>query len=314
MANLEKISDLINNLQEDIKAEVIVANLLNSNMDMESMAAFNKGQFKRNFSKDILSTEVLKLNDYRKILAFNLSRDSIYDSMPEGLFHNISSKPMDSGKEMAIESRQLKREEEFCRKFFSPIEAELFFHRVLLEQEERRLIHKISTRRYQDIFQTFWKIEPGLPQELVSYLILLLPFAHRMSGDYDLTAACLSVLLDEEVNYHLFSAVKYFKTDTNHQAASNNTLGNCSLGGDLISGNDYREICPAIEFKIGPLTNSKIDEYIGHGDRVAFLNCFFAYFVPVGLECSFKIDKPIVFHFTLAEGEATPVMGYNTVV
>lgn len=314
MANLEKTSDLINYLEQDIKAEVIVANLLNADMDMESIAAINKGQFKRSFSKDILSTEVLMLNDYRKVLALNLSRDSFYDSMPEGLFHLISSNPMDSGKEMAYESRQLKKEEEFCRKFFSPIEQELFYHRVLLEQEERRLINKISNRRYQDIFQTFWKIEPGLPRELVSYLILLLPFAHRISGDYNLTAACLSTLLDEEVNYQVYTAGKHFKIDDNHHPASNNTLGNCSLGGDLISGDDYQEICPAIKFIIGPLKNSKIDEYIGHGERVAFLKCFFAYFIPVGLECSFIIDKPVVYHFTLAGEEAAPVMGYNTVI
>jgi hypothetical protein len=314
MANLENISVLINDLQQDIKAEVIVTNLLDAGIDMESIAAVNKGQFKRNYSKDILSAEVIKLNDYRKVLALNLSRDSFYDSMPEGLFHVTSGKPIDSGKEMAFESRQLRKDEEFCRKFFNPIEQEIFFHRVLLEQEERRLINKISARRYQDIFQAFWKIEPGLPQELVSYQILLLPFAHRITGDYSLTAACLSALLEETVSYRTFSTEKNFKIEPNNHQVSNNSLGNCSLGGDLISGNDYQEICPAIEFIIGPLKNSKIDEYIGYGERVTFLACFFAYFIPIGLECSFKIDKPVVFHFTLAEGEAAPVMGYDTVV
>ena len=314
MEKLAEIADLINGIGEDIRAEVIAVNLLDEGTDPESIVIVNKGQFKRGYGKDVLFAETLKLGDYRKVLALYLSRDGLYDGLPEGLFHSFLFESMDSGKEMAHESRKLKKEEETARKFFWPLEQELFHHRLLLELEERKLLQKLSNKQYQDIFEKFWKIDPGLPAELVSYLILLLPFACMIVGDYALTAACLSDILKEEVRCRVFSALNTFSIENDHRPVSNNHLGNCSLGGDLICGDHYAELCPAIEFTIGPLVNSKVDDYIGNGVRVNFLRCFFSYFVPAGFDCTFRIERPVVFHFTLEQGQKSPVMGYNTVI
>jgi len=47
-------------------------------------------------------------------------------------------------------------------------------------------------------------------------MILILPFAHRITGDYALTAACLSALLKEEVKYRIFEIEKSFEIKDNH--------------------------------------------------------------------------------------------------
>jgi hypothetical protein len=314
MEKLAEIADLITDMREDIRAEVVAANLIEAGIEPESIVSLNKGQFKRGYSKDILYSNVIKLNEYKKVLALFLSRDGFYDGLPEGLFHHFVFEPVDSGKEMAHESRKLKKEEEATRKFFWPYEQELFLHRLRLETEERRLLKKISSKQYQEIFERFWKIEPGLPADLVSMLILLLPFAHRITGDYSLTADCLSAILKEEVKFRVRTPKRTFSTENDHRPVSTNQLGKCSLGGDLICGTHYAELCPTLEFIIGPLRHSQVDDYIGSGKRVNFLQCFFSFFVPIGFECSFTIEKPIVFHFTLNEGEQAPVMGYNTIV
>jgi hypothetical protein len=316
MDKLGKIARLINERNEDIRAEVIAANLMEEGLDAESIAVLYQGQFKRSFSPDILAAEVIKLNDYQKVVALNLSRDSFYDCLPEGLFHEFSSSPLESGKEMAHESKGLKKQEEESRKFFRPIEQEYFHHRVLLEKEERRLLNKIGSRQYQDIFRAFWKISPGLPPGLVSGMILILPFAHRIAGDYSLTAACLSALLKEDVNYRVFTVKKIFEPEEGNKSVStrHGGLGHCTLGGDLISGHSFHEVCPAIEFNIGPLTNSEIDDYMGSGSRVDFIRTFFSFFVPVNMECSFQVVKPVDYHFILSVGNEATVMGYNSVI
>jgi hypothetical protein len=314
MKDLGEIAELINNHSIDIRAEVIAANMLEWGLEAESLAVFHAGQFKRPYSPDVLSAEVVRLNDHRKVLAMRLSRDGLYDDLPEGMFHEFSTSPLESGKDMATESRSLKKQEEASRQFFRPIEQELFYHRVLLEKEERRLLNKISSRRYQDIFQDFWKITPDLPGELISEMILILPFAHRIAGDYALAAACLSALLNENVKYRQFEINRTFEIKQKRTSVSWNELGNCSLGGDLISGESFNEICPAVEFIIGPIVNSDIADYIGKGKRVGFIRCFFSYFVPIGMEYSFSVEKPVRFHFTLSDGEEAPVMGYNTVI
>jgi hypothetical protein len=314
MDNLEHIAGLVNSMNMDIKAEVVAANLLEQGFEQDGIAAFHMGQFKRAYSRDILYADLVSLTNYREALGLFLSRDGIYDELPEGLFHEFSSSPLDSGKEMASESRILKKQEENSRRFFQPLEQEFFYHKVLLEEEERRLLGKLESHNYQDIFREFWKISPDLPSELVSEMILILPFAHRITGDYALTSECLSALLSEKVDHRTYQIRKNFQSHTESGRRSRNQLGNCSLGGDLIAGDTFHEICPAIEFIIGPLVNSDIEEYIGNGSRVDFIRCFFSFFVPVGLECTFSIEKPVKFHFSLLEGEEAPVMGYNTII
>ena len=84
------IEELIQNVFYDIKAEAVIADLIENGLKPDEFVAINKGIFKRRYARDIDSINSLKLENTQSISAFNLNRDGLYDSLPEGLFHKKS--------------------------------------------------------------------------------------------------------------------------------------------------------------------------------------------------------------------------------
>lgn len=88
MEHLEYIAELIRTLKDDIRAEVIVNDLRQQNdIGQEQYVIRNEGQFSRAYRFDVLDSQVIDYNyDNTQILSLNLSRDSIYDMLPEIFF------------------------------------------------------------------------------------------------------------------------------------------------------------------------------------------------------------------------------------
>jgi hypothetical protein len=135
MNNLNEIAGSVNGLLYDIKAEVIIADLIENKVNPADIVFIPDGSFKRNYTHDILFAEVRKLNNSQQVVNIHTSRDGLYDSLPEGLFHEQTHERITSGKDMAEDSKKLKLEEKEARNFFLPFENEIFFQRVILELE-----------------------------------------------------------------------------------------------------------------------------------------------------------------------------------
>ena len=83
---MSEISSLIQSVSEisaDIRAEVVVGNLLECGCLSENQYIVHKeGQFARTYRRDILSSEEIDFDfDTVSFLRLNLSRDSIYDTL-----------------------------------------------------------------------------------------------------------------------------------------------------------------------------------------------------------------------------------------
>ena len=76
---LSKIVNQIEEIAHDIRAEIIVNELIQSNALTENnIIIANEGQFSRAYRHDILSTNIIDDNfDSREYLKLQLSRDSI---------------------------------------------------------------------------------------------------------------------------------------------------------------------------------------------------------------------------------------------
>ncbi|KAJ1498776.1 hypothetical protein HMI54_012379, partial [Coelomomyces lativittatus] len=77
----------LNNLAPDLKVEFILTEILEEG-DLSDIVVASKGIFKRRFKKDL---EQVLLQDYREgrnqYLSIEVNRSGIYDSLPQGLFH-----------------------------------------------------------------------------------------------------------------------------------------------------------------------------------------------------------------------------------
>ena len=310
MNQLQHIASLITSLQYDIRAEVIINDLLRSqDLKAEEYAIRKEGQFSRAYRFDILETKVLDYNDEKAQLTLSLSRDSMYDMLPEGISHNYQSDI--SGKDVEAMIREYydqKKYQKEARKFFQPFENEMFEFGVEIERFESDFLLELNGNKVPDMFYTFWSISRDFPKLMISKFIRLLPFAYKIVGNISEACRILSVLLKEEVTVNERKSQEY----TDESKAT--LLGDSRLGLDSITGTQYDDYSKHIDIKIGPLKNSSLTDFIHTGKKKQFVDMFCEYFFPI------EIDITIII--LLLEDEekfemsrkTEAILGYNTCI
>lgn len=316
LQNDGNIKELIQNVFYDIKAEAVIADLIENGLKPDDFVAVQKGIFKRRYSRDIDSVNSLKLENIQSVLAFHLNRDGLYDSLPEGLFHRKSGTETSQNKKYSEDSVELKQEEKAARKFFLPFENELFYQRVNLELQERKVLSRFSEKIFNDVYPELWKLHRTINREYVYRMVLLLHLSYKITGNIQLIARCLQSIIEEKVEAQHKRTSQSSSVLTENMANLNDTfLGAGTLGVDFVCGEDYSIPIVEYEFTIGPLKNTKAADYLDNGSLTKFLNCFYSYFVPVEFEAKTKIIvDETALNFILNKNGEGPVLGFETAI
>lgn len=291
----------------DIKAEALMNQGLKNQVHHEDFVVLPNGHFYREYRKDLLLVDRLEDNRRYDWLQLRLSRIGLYDLLPEGLFHQSTpGTHQGSAAEMAAASKIDKKKENSVRKFFQPVEHQLFLQRVQIEAAEEQLLEGINGNLLNDYFFEFWQLPAGLPSRAASMLVLLLPYAHKISGDISLMQDCLEILLHEQV------IISTYESGTCYADTEPAGLGSAQLGNDLVCGNSFEEDYPCLRYTIGPLKNTSPVAYVAGGEYELLLQVFNNFFAPVESDITIDIeidpDKAII---KLA-GEEEPILGYST--
>ncbi len=284
-----------------LRAEAFCAALLDNGAFFEDFVIQYAGAFRRTFRNDINS---IKLTGDER-LELELNRDGIYDKLPEGLFHqSLGSGRTSSLQDMVGEHRRYKEEERSARKFFQPLEQEMFRYGVIAEQEERSILFSMLSGQASPAFFSFWNIDADLPEEPAKMLIRLMPLQQRIKGDKELTAKALSLLLNKPVQ------VKETLVQEQQAAQAQAFLPgqDCLLGVNTIMGHRFAEPGLRWEFTISEVDRHEMPAFTEDQPFDRLLRRFTEIFIP--------IDTEEVFHFRLAEitGENEPadyIMGYG---
>lgn len=305
---LEEVIDHIHGLQEDVRAEVVVGELLDNQVKQEEVTVQMQNVFSRSFAKDILSARLDDSQPYQPFIALKLSRDGLYDRLPEGLFHEFSG----DGKrgtvsEMVGNYKKQQQEQQQARKFFRPLEHEFFLQRVFLEQREKHLLFDAFGRDADHLFLSFWNISRQLPQPAVNRLVRLLPYMHRIAGNLPLVQLCLQAILDEEVNI----SCRYASRQV--QSSSSVPLGECSLGIDTMAGEEFFTDMPVIQVAIGPLQQRRIYDYLPWQPYGRLLETCYGFLLPADADIDTVLQpNPAEKGATMAdENRKEGIMGYN---
>lgn len=315
MENTNKIKQTIHNVNFDIKAEAVIADLLENGLESDDFVVIPIGIFKRRYSRDIAFTSKIKLNNGLELSGIHINRDAVYDTLPEGFFHQNTEHSNES-KNVSKESKKLKEEEKAARNFFLPFENETFFQRINLELEERKILNRFSENLSDDFSPEFWRLDQSLDQGYLSRMVKFLHISHKIAGNTKLTEKCLEAILDEDVTAIIVKNCTPVKVNhKNGQRKQNWLLGSALLGVDFVCGDEFMSMGYTMRFDIGPLRNSTITDYLKNGRILNFLKCFFGYFVPVELEVSTNIlvsqEKQ---GFTLEPLGEGAVLGYKTAI
>jgi Type VI secretion, TssG len=295
----------------DVKAEPQLLLALEKGLLPDDFMVSCDGLFKREYSRDIIATELKEDAGKQGVLELHLSRSGLYDQLPEGLFFQSVQKGArnTTAADMASDYKFNRKKEEEIRRFFLPFEHDFFLQRMQAEKEEAMLLEGLQSGILNDYFIKFWDLPPSIPKTFIVPLILLLPYAYKIAGDSLLTAQCLQQLLQEEVTLQ-----KKQGNLLDAQSVGAPPLGNAQLGVDMICGQQFWDGTPYIDIEIGPLKKSNIADYLEGGKRFVLLETFNRFFIPAGVDTHISVKvKTEKLNMVLDEKNA-PVLGYSSIL
>lgn len=308
--NIEKLQHEIAN-SCDAKPESQLLLALENGLSADDFFVACNSWFYREYSRDVLTTDITEDARKKNVLQLHLTRSGIYDQLPEGLFYQPGKvKPVKKNAgDMAEEYKINKKKEYAIRRFFMPLENDFFWQRVQLEKEECALLEGLQSGILNNYFTNLWNIDLSIPKSLIVHLILLLPYIHRIAGDLLLTVYCLEKLLQEKVAVKKITA-RLTSADEDQIPE----LGKQLLGDNMLCGATFYEPYPVLEFSIGPLQRSEVHDYLEGGNKYAFLNAFYRFFIPVDADVVTVIeaaDEKKNMHLKPDKGQE-PALGYST--
>lgn len=298
-SELEHIYEELIEVYHNLKAEVIIAELQKqTNITEANIVVHHKSAFKRSHRRDIL--DIATIEDEK--IHINLSRNGLYDQLPEGVFHTIDTEK----KQIPFQElrKTYKKEEQDARHFFLPLENEFFLEKLKIEKEEQQLLNNFFNLN-DNFLIDFWNIDKNIPKKYVLKLVKLLPYCYKISGNLELTQLCLENIIDKKVT------IKKKYKPTQNKKPKNNSLAQI-LGLNFTLSNDNDKILqPVLEFEIGPIEENEIEKYANKNGVMKLINKFFDYFLPIELEpeVKFKINLKDGF---LINPELEPTLGITT--
>ncbi len=309
---LYTLLDVLSKRGTDIRAEVLINHLCENGLINEGFVVSYNGFFYREFTKDVYGASVAEDKWYRQYLEVELSRCGFYDMLPEALFHQpeTSEFRQRSGvSEMITRYKTNTAKEKEARKFFQPFENAFFHQQMALEQEELNLLDTLRNKTLSLYFLKFWGLPASFGVHEVSSFLLLFPYANVINGNIPLMESCLRVLLNEEVVITEKQPVA-----TCAEGDWDTGLGSQPLGDYMICGKEFMEEYPNLSYKIGPLKNSRVTDYIEEGSKEVLIRTFNNFFAPVeaDIELDIAIDS-YVSGMSFA-GEDEIILGYSSVI
>lgn len=288
-AMLEEVMDHVNALPYDVRAEVVVGELLDNHVREEEVVVQLQNVFTRAFTADITQVKLDDSQPYQPFISLLLSRDGIYDRLPQGVFHEFSQEPSSrqSGvAAMVARYKKQQQQQQQARRFFQPLENEFFLQRVYLEQREKHLLFDVFGKDADQLFHQFWELPPALPTAAANRLVKLLPNMHRIAGNISLVKGCLEQVLEETVSISRNREPQMVRMDNNA------ALGECSLGIDAMVGETCYTDMPVVNVTIGPVKRRRIYDYLPWQPYGRLLQTCYGYLFPADVSVTTLLEPP----------------------
>jgi type VI secretion system protein ImpH len=307
MHQLEKYRRLISKLPFDIKAEVLLAEMIEDVHADEIEIACNS-VFARNVHYDIDKVEETEYPTTKKRrLRFVLNRDGLYDFLPEDLFHqSIHSQPFYDKERMMADIKVQEQREQAARKFFLPYEQEFFRLRIKLETEERKFMFANSGKLSTDLLSRLWNLPDFLSEEQKLQISLMMPVMHRLVGNYALCSFLATEISGDEVTIS-----EGYKLDAGF--ADDPRLGEVAVGAGLILGGDYQSMEPNNTWKIKVRDVSTLSQYMPGGKKASVHQYLSNLMIPLENDVHVELDVSETSKaFVIGEESLTGMLGYET--
>ncbi|WP_337040326.1 type VI secretion system baseplate subunit TssG [Emticicia sp. 17c] len=253
----------------DYLTEFIIANLIKEGYDYDNIDVRAISYFKRGFKKDIDS---LYYDDNKKILNFHVTRNALYDTLPESLFHEENAyedlqKNTDNKHWLEKKRKKHEIEEKQARMFFFPFEKEFFRQRVDIELKEQFYYTSFEKNlpALKNIVDDIWGINENLTARQYFALFKWLPNIYKVVGNRTQTELCLTDILEAPIKIEVKSALESELPEDNTAffvCGGDNLLGVNTVIGNKVNDGTFRWI-----LHIGPLNKEQVKEFLPRGTK-----------------------------------------------
>ncbi len=302
MENEKTLGDFvkdINVMPFNLKAEIIANLLFDRGVSSENLLIHLNSAFNRPFRRDIEKAQ-LGMKEESDQLSLFLSRNGIYDLLPEGIIHErIEGKGKENIQQLIQIHQKQKKEEKEARSFFKPFENELFRVLVKIEQQEVGLL-KNQDHQFQNFLIRFWDIDPDITEGQKQFLLKLAPLAYSLKGNIAKMCKVLQVFLEKSVSYNReLICIRSDDREVNKEII---------LGRNFIVGNSTEEL-PMIKFQIDGIEDDEVKDYLKGGSMHKFIVEFLEYLLPAEYEFEIKCKTDLEYATT-----GYGVLGYSSVL
>ena len=304
-----------NELFTDYKAIAHAADLIERNIiDADQIEIIPNGPDKRAFAKDIESSESYYSERRRQNrIRISTNRESLYDMLPEGLFHRPPTGSAGMDEESMIKDIKDRREEEkHARLFFTPFDAEINHVRIMTELYENKLDKKTTYSDLSQIFEFGWDEFKLLNKEQSIIWMHLLPEIQQKRNDIDFVSKVLTALFNLPILLIDATAnVSPIKIADDMQMQ----LGGSALGIDTIIGDSFMPDNEAYHINIGPTTPQELVKFIPGQPNRAILDMAISYLMPLDAEINVELLTATNFQETLlTDGGESAYLGYTVYI
>ncbi|MBS1948756.1 MAG: hypothetical protein JST47_13415 [Bacteroidetes bacterium] len=285
MPVLEKLNELLNRMQLDIRLEIILAELVSDSLSMDDISVINNSLFKRCYHRDIEKTEQVEYgHSKKKKLRFVVNRDGVYDKLPEDLFHQPTDTQKTFNKEKIIKEIKFQDElEQSARQFFNPFEQEFYRLRVKLETEEKKFLFDTNGDLHTELIDSLWDFPDFFDSLQKSKLCLLMPVVNKIAGDMELISFVVSAISGDEVEICRSLPRKHILKD-------GPVLGNTALGKDSILDGELFSTMESFNIKIFLQKLDNLTDYMPEGQKMKLLEFLCNLFMPIENDTRFELD------------------------
>ena len=255
-----------NTMDTDFKAELYGALLSEAGFDTTQIMMVRDGNNLSNVSKDIRSVKHRNLPGMAdSCIEVKTNRRGIYDSLPEGLFHDSLFPGKVKDLELILEEMQQHRNEEFfIRRFFSLLESEVDRAGIQAQLLELRYDKKNKYSDYAKLFAACWPVIHILSRQGALLFIKFMPHIHSIRGRLEEVSDALSQILEAPVRVRPKMVQRTIK------AQKPNRLGNMRLGANSVNVGLLNSAEADLHIHIGDLPTREVERFLpGNRSRKA---------------------------------------------
>ena len=289
MMNEEEIIELINSIPLDLRAEIVIADIISSGFDATEIFVRPVGLFERRFQKDILGVQVMDLTSHQKAIVVNASREGLYDMLPQTIMHNPPGKGASAFKSVGDMVDDYKRriaEEMEARTFFMIYEIEFYKQRIANAIHEQHISEAISYSMNDEEILSYWRLPALFDKRQKGILFYLFPLFHRIRGSVKYMMEVYELILRQKVLITRTDNLKllHFNNDKVR-------LGSIALSRDSVLGNSFQYHYPSFKITVQQLAKEHFYDFLPASTNWKIIEKLNDYFVPVFCESEIEIEK-----------------------